>query len=85
VPTLREGDLVVLFLSSRGPTIPVPVGLSQGVLRVGVDARSGELLVTTPLGFGGESGSIVRGSTSRAPVRLSQLAEGVRTLAEVAR
>lgn len=84
-PTFREGDLVVLFLSSRGPTMPMPVGLSQGVLRVGADARSGELLVATPLGFGGESGPIVRGGASRAPIRLSQLAQGVRSLAEIAR
>jgi len=43
-PTFRAGDLVVVFLASRGPTIPSLVGLTQGVLRVSADARSGELL-----------------------------------------
>jgi hypothetical protein len=84
-PTFREGDLVVLFLASRGPTIPTPVGLSQGVLRVNVDPRSGELIVGKPLGFDGESGPLVRGSAARAPIQLGTLASSVRARAEVAR
>lgn len=84
-PTFHEGDLVVLFLSSRGPSIPTPVGLTEGVLRVALDARSGAPLVAAPLGYGGESGPIVRGSASRAPVPVSALAEGVRAIVEAAR
>jgi hypothetical protein len=85
VPSFREGDLVVLFLASRGPALPAPVGLSQGVLRVSADPRSGELMVARPLGFGGETGVGARGGASRAPIRLASLAEGVRARAEAAR
>lgn len=84
-PTFHEGDLVVIFLSSRGPAMPMPVGLTSGVLRVTVDRRSGGLLVPMPPGFGGESGPIARGSSSRTPILLSSLGEAVRALAEAAR
>jgi hypothetical protein len=84
-PTLSEGDLVVIFLASRGPAIPRPVGLSQGVVRVMVDPRSGDLTAGPPLGFAGESGIVERGSASRAPIRLSSLADSVRARAEAGR
>ena len=48
-PVLRAGDLVMLFLVSRGPTIPVPVGLTQGVFRAVRDPRRGDVLITPPL------------------------------------
>src|SRR4029453_10048269 len=47
-PVLREGDLVVLFLAARGPAIPGPVGLNQGVFRVALDSRTGQSLVSPP-------------------------------------
>ena len=42
-PVLRQGDLVVAFLAARGPAIPGPVGLNQGIFRVALrrpDGRS---------------------------------------------
>lgn len=85
VPTFRDGDLVVLFLAARGPAIPMPVGVTQGVLPVGLDARSGALRVPAPLGFGGESGPVARGAAARAPIALATLADGVRAIVEAAR
>jgi hypothetical protein len=84
VPEFRDGDLVVLFLASRGPAVPMPVGLTQGVFRVMPDARSGEMLVSpSPVGLqGAEPGPLVRGDPRRRPVRLAALAGEVRTLAE---
>lgn len=79
-PTFRDGDLVVLFLAARGPAIPVVVGVTQGVLPARVDARTGSVLVPAPLGFGAESGPIVRGGAARAPIPLTRLAQAVRAL-----
>jgi hypothetical protein len=33
-PTFREGDEVILFVATRGPSLPFVVGLNQGVFRV---------------------------------------------------
>ncbi len=83
-PEFRDGDLVVLFLASRGPLVPSPVGLTQGVFRVIADARSGEMLVSpSPVGLQGAlPGPLLRGDTRRRPVRLAALAGEVRMLAE---
>ncbi|MCA1586345.1 MAG: hypothetical protein LC791_16770 [Acidobacteria bacterium] len=84
-PEFRRGDLVVVFLAARGPAIPTLVGLTQGVLHVGLEGRSGALTVAPPLGFNGESGTIARGAPDRAPVRLASFAERVRLQVEAGR
>jgi hypothetical protein len=86
-PEFREGDLVVLFLASRGPALPGPVGLTQGVFRVMVDPRSGQLLVSPPPVDlqGAAPGRIVRGDHRRHPVSLSTLGGVIRALAEAQR
>ncbi|MBI2834220.1 MAG: hypothetical protein HYX76_07315 [Acidobacteria bacterium] len=83
-PVLAPGDEVVLFLGSRGPGIPFVLGLSQGVMRVRTDPRSGQKTVTTPLRTGGleaGAGVVARGAVSA--VALPTLRQRVReTLAQ---
>lgn len=81
-PVLREGDLVMLFLASRGPAIPVPVGLTQGVFRVSRDTRSGQVLVTPPPLKGSPGGRVIRGAADRRALTLDAFASEVRTLLE---
>ncbi|HXE80898.1 MAG TPA: hypothetical protein VNK41_09120 [Vicinamibacterales bacterium] len=38
-PVLRAGDEVILFLRSRGPSVPWILGLNQGVFRIRSDSR----------------------------------------------
>jgi len=81
-PVLHEGDLVVLFLESRGPSIPIPVGLTQGVFRVVLDARTGAAFVTPPPLKASAAGRIVRGAADRRPLSLDAFASEVRVVAE---
>lgn len=76
-PALREGDLVVLFLAARGPAIPVPVGLGQGVFRVAVDARTGQAVVTPPPLKASAAGRIIRGAADRRLLTLDAFAAAV--------
>ena len=73
-PVLREGDLVVLFLVSRGPAIPVPVGLTQGVFRVVRDPRRGAALVTPPPLKQSPAGRVIRGAAERRALTLDAFA-----------
>lgn len=79
-PVYRRGDLVVVFLAAQGPAVPTVVGLTQGVLRVSPDARSGELLAR-PRPRELPSTTAAAGSA----VPLSQLASQVRAVAGAAR
>jgi hypothetical protein len=78
-PVLRTGDLVVLFLGSRGPSIPSPVGLTQGVFRVTVDPRSGSALVMPPPLKASAAGRIIRGAVERRALTLDAFAQEVRS------
>lgn len=79
-PVLRTGDLVVLFLGGRGPAIPSPVGLTQGVFRVVVDPRSGSALVVPPPLKASVAGRIIRGAAERKSLTLEAFAGEVRAL-----
>ncbi len=82
-PTFRAGDLVVVFLASRGPTIPSLVGLTQGVLRVSVDARSGELLARPrPAGLADGSRQVSGGAST---ITVTALTAHVRAQMEAGR
>jgi hypothetical protein len=76
-PVLREGDLVVLFLTVRGPAIPVPVGFSQGIFRVHVDGRTGRVLVSPPPLKSSAAGRIIRGAADRRLLTLDAFAAAV--------
>lgn len=77
-PVLREGELLILFLAARGPAIPTPLGLGQGVFRVVRDSQSGAILVSPPPHKGSTAGRIVRGSADRRLLTLESFEASVR-------
>jgi hypothetical protein len=85
-PTFREGEEVVVFVTSAGPSIPHLVGLAQGVFRVRADAATGTRLVTPeivrmPGMEAAASARVVRGDGSRRPAPLDAFLAEVRALA----
>jgi hypothetical protein len=81
-PVFRPGEEVVLFLGSRGPSIPYVLGLNQGVYRVVRDPRSGDRTVIRPafLASGPAATPVVRGDGSRRAPTLERFAADVRAL-----
>jgi hypothetical protein len=80
-PSFRRGDEVVLFLGTRGPSLPYLVGFSQGVYRVRVDEGTGTRVVVPPPAFStGETIALKRGT--RTPMALDAFASQVRALAD---
>lgn len=78
-PTFAEGDQVVLFLTSRGPSLPYLVGFSQGVYRVVPDARTGVRMVIPPPAVNtGVTATVVRGAA--APITLDAFTARVHEL-----
>jgi hypothetical protein len=83
-PQFMVGQRVILFLGSRGPTIPYVLGLSQGVFRL-VQSTQGDWLVTPPPITGTADGPIVRGTLGLRPASLSDFERQVRALAGMPR
>ena len=77
-PVFAAGDTAVIFLTSRGPRLPVTTGLTQGIYRVQRDARSGEMLVMPPPLD--PPGRIVRGDARRKPSSLAAFEASVRAV-----
>ena len=77
-PVVRDGDLLVIFLGSRGPAIPSPLGLGQGIFRVVRDPASGGMRVTPPPLRASEAGRILRGADGRRVLTLDAFAAAVR-------
>lgn len=82
-PQFTVGQRVILFLGSRGPTIPYVLGLSQGVFRL-VQSSQGEWVVTPPPIMGTVDGPIVRGTLGLRPASLGDFERQVRALAGTA-
>ena len=80
-PTLREGELVVLFLKARGPAILTTLGLGQGIFRVIRDPRSGAMLVTPPPLKESAAGRVIRGAADRRLLSLGAFGDAVRVAA----
>jgi hypothetical protein len=80
-PEFREGDEVIVFLGSHGPSIPFLVGFSQGVYRVVLDA-AGQRTVIPPalIAAGAESRRVVRGDARRRALTVEEFAAGVHSL-----
>ena len=76
-PSLSRGDLAVLFLTARGPRLPVTTGFTQGIYRVIRDGASGDTLVTPPA-VESAARPIVRGDRRRKPVSLTAFESAVR-------
>jgi hypothetical protein len=77
-PAVRDGDLLVVFLSSRGPAIPSPLGLGQGIFRVVRDPASGSVRVSPPPLKASDAGRILRGADGRRLLTLDAFAAAVR-------
>src|SRR5712671_4001361 len=78
-PQFAIGQRVIVFLGSRGPTVPYVLGLSQGVFRL-VQNAQGDWLVTPPAIAPAADGPIVRGNLSRRPAPLADFERQVRGL-----
>lgn len=83
-PVFARGDLAVLFLTARGPRLPIPTGFTQGIYRVVRDVASGATLVTPPV-VEAAGQPIVRGDRRRKPVSLTAFEGAVRAVRDVAR
>jgi hypothetical protein len=84
-PVLAEGELIVLFLTTRGPALPMPTGLTQGVFRVTIDAATRTPVVRSPAPHTAGEGRIVRGAAAGQPVALAEFGARVRGAARGAR
>lgn len=83
-PTFARGDLAVLFLTARGPRLPVTTGFTQGIYRVQRDTNSGATLVAPPA-VEPAGAPIVRGDRRRQPVSLAAFELAVRAAQDSAR
>lgn len=83
-PQFRPGDEAVFFLTARGPSVASVFGMSQGVFRVRVDARTGRRLVVPPalMARGDSPERVVRGALDRRPLALDAFASRVRLAME---
>ena len=79
-PEFRVGDEAVLFLKTDGPAGPQIFGLTQGLFRVRVDARTGRRLVARHVLVGAGAGAkrVVRGDRNRTPLTLDDFGALVR-------
>ena len=75
-PVFTPGDEVVLFLKSRGPEVPMPFGLSQGVYRV---SRVTGAPMVMPIPPPDNGTGAPRGDAARKPVALDDFARQIRT------
>jgi len=81
-PEFAVDDRVVVFLATRGPTLPYLVGFSQGVYRLARAADGSGWLVTPPAFYpSAATVRVVRGDSARRPVPLADFEDRVRTLA----
>lgn len=81
-PQFERGDEVVLFLTSRGPSIPYVFGLSQGVYRVSRAAGAPVVTAAAVMVRGTGAERVVRGDPARRPLALDAFAREVRALVE---
>jgi hypothetical protein len=79
-PAFQAGEETVLFLSASGPAVAHVFGLSQGVFRVRVEARTGRRVVIPPVltASGDEPQAVVRGDRTRRQLPLDTFAATVR-------
>jgi hypothetical protein len=86
-PQFHPGDEAVLFLAGRGPSAAHVFGLSQGVFRVRVDARTGSRVVIAPVLLARTAApeTVVRGASGRRPLPLDAFAATVRAAMAVRR
>jgi hypothetical protein len=66
-PQFTVGQRVIVFLGSRGPTVPYVLGMSQGVFRW--SQSQGDWMVTPPPIVATADGPIVRGTFATVATR----------------
>ena len=78
-PVFREGDEVVLFLATHGPSIPFILGLGQGAYRVVPQPGTGRRVVKPAL-FDATAAAqrLVRGDPGRGSVPLQEFSDRLR-------
>lgn len=81
-PSFNPGDRAVLFLTSRGPRLPITTGFTQGIYRVTTDASGTAVVVPPPLDTADRR--IVRGDVMRKPVPLASFEAAVRAVRRTA-
>ena len=81
-PEFEPGEEVMLFLRAGGPSMAHVFGLSQGVFRVRVDARTGLRVVVPPvlMAPGDAPLTVRRGAWDRSPLPLQAFAATVRAV-----
>lgn len=79
-PQFEVGQHVIVFLGTRGPSIPFLIGFGQGVYRV-AQGEDGAAIVTPPPVMPGTVGPVVRGSAELSPAPLADFERNVRALA----
>jgi hypothetical protein len=80
-PTFNQGEELILFLKSSGPSVPFIAGLTQGVFRVVADAAAGRRVVAPPVVLARsavDEQSIVRGDPGRRTLALEEFRDLVR-------
>lgn len=83
-PSFTRGDRAVLFLTARGPRLPITTGFTQGIYRVNVDSRTGTAFVLPPV-IDTPDRRIVRGDVTRKPVPLAAFEAAVRAVKQAAK
>lgn len=78
-PQFVVGQHVIVFLGTRGPSVPYVLGLSQGVFRL-AKGSTGWLVTPPAILAAGHQGPIVRGDLSRRPLPLADFERQVRLL-----
>ena len=79
-PVLTIGQEVVMFLGTRGPSIPIILGLSQGLFRIVVNRATNQRVVMPTFAPGPSVQPLVRGDIGR---RLMPFREFGRRLREL--
>jgi hypothetical protein len=81
-PQFAIDQQVIVFLASRGPSVPHIIGLSEGVYRVVWSTASSSWVVTPPAALPVATVTpIVRGDPGRQPMALGDFERRIRELA----
>ncbi len=81
-PVFTRGDEAVLFLKSDGSSLPIVVGLNQGVFRVRREPGTGlRVVIPSALMASSDSPEVVRrGAATRRPIPLESFGAQVRSV-----
>ena len=82
-PEFAQGDEAVVFLRGNAPSVPTPVGLSQGVYRVMRDRDARAFVTPAPvMSRGAVPQRVVRGDPDRKPMTVDAFTREVEAILE---